>query len=569
MTKGTQEYPADAFLTEIKTVINAIPVDKLKSNIIDFASELPVDKRLEFFQAIAFEDIDEVNESEVDFDDDLQLIDDVESFYKKISMGFYDHSLDIENPKELPAWVGDMDVLFARTNDAFLNSEHIKATRSYSFLFSALHVAEDIAVEHQLYSAQDIVITDITAAKSRYLRSAFEITAVEGRPAEIYDILQENLALGEGRCGLTLINDAFPFSDEELEAFLPEWLKYLKDHAVNEPDFESLRLWLIREALFLLQGVEGMEEEAERTGQQHPELFFDIVTHYLEDNDLLKAEETCMKGIKVVKAPHKRAVLADWLAEIAERDGDTLLALKYRHEAWRMEPDQRRLVTWCNTVHQAPDDSALQDEIEFLEKLGGHGRLMAMLQALTGDYEAINKRLLNCDPLGWKSARHPGNFLLPFTLILIAELKEIPDHSQIKVISEDMKGIFVRWSQEMEIENNQDLHTYMDYLFPALQRHPISEEMRITLTRSVHSVLLKRIRSVSKDQLRYAYNRVAIQATAFVEAAVICSREAMAEKFLSTVRSRILRNKTLRAELKVAMNYSKVIPEDFIKGVSI
>jgi hypothetical protein len=208
MTNGTQEYSHDAFLSEIKTVINSIPVEKLKHNIISFASEMPVDKRLEFFQAIAFEDIDELNESEVDFDDDLQLIDDVESFYKKISMGFYDHSLDIENPKELPAWVDDMDVLFARTNDAFLSADYNKAARSYSFLFSALHVAEDIAVEHQLYSAQDIVITDITAAKSRYLRCAFEITAPEERPAEIYDVLQENLALGEGRCGLTLINDA-------------------------------------------------------------------------------------------------------------------------------------------------------------------------------------------------------------------------------------------------------------------------------------------------------------------------------------------------------------------------
>ncbi|WDE95905.1 hypothetical protein PQO03_09270 [Lentisphaera profundi] len=569
MTDESQEYASDAFLSDIKTAINVITVDKLKHNILSFASGMPVDKRLEFFQAIAFEDIDEMNESEVDFDDDLQLIDDVESFYKKISMGFYDHSLDIENPKELPAWVDDMDVLFSRTNDAFINAEYSKAARAYSFLFSALHVAEDIAVEHQLYSAQDIVITDITAAKSSYLRSAFEITEFESRPAEIYDILQENLALGESRCGLTLINDSFPFSDEELEDFLPEWLKYLKQHAVNEPDFESLRLWLVREALFLLQGVEGMEQEAEQHGAKHPELFFDIVTHYLEDNDLLKAEETCMKGIKVVKAPHKRAVLADWLAEIAERDGDTLLALKYRHEAWRMEPDQRRLVTWCNTVHQAPDDGALQDEIDYLENIGGHGRLMAMLQALTGDYEAINKRLLNCDPLGWKSARHPGNFLLPFTLILIADLKSIPDHSQIKVIAEDMKGIFVRWSQEMDIDNNQDLHTYMDYLFPALERHPISEEMRITLTRSVHSVLLKRIRVISKDQLRYAYNRIAIQATAFVETAVISSREALAETFLSTVRSRILRNKTLRAELKVSMTYSKVISDDFTKGVSI
>ena len=125
-----------------------------------------------------------------------------------------------------------------------------KAARSYSFLFSALHVAEDIAVEHQLYSAQDIIITDTTAAKSRYLRCVFEITEPDERPAEIYDILQENLALGEARCGLTLINDTMSFEDAELESFLPDWLGYLQQHAVNEPDFESIRLWLIRESLF-------------------------------------------------------------------------------------------------------------------------------------------------------------------------------------------------------------------------------------------------------------------------------------------------------------------------------
>ena len=139
----------------------------------------------------------------------------------------------------------------------------------------------------------------------------------------------------------------------------------------------------------------------------------------------------------------------------------------------------------------------------------------------------------------------------------------------MKIIAEDMKGIFVRWSQEMSLEDDQDLHTYLDYLFPALLRHPISEEMRITLTRSVHSVLLKRIRAISKDQLRYAYNRIAVQSTAFVEAAILASREAVAEKFLSTVRSRILRNKTLRAELKVAMGYSRSIPENFTNGVTI
>ena len=59
MTNDTKEYPADAFIAEIKTVINTIPVEKLRHNIISIASEMSVDKRLEFFQAIAYEDIDE------------------------------------------------------------------------------------------------------------------------------------------------------------------------------------------------------------------------------------------------------------------------------------------------------------------------------------------------------------------------------------------------------------------------------------------------------------------------------------------------------------------------------
>ena len=74
---------------------------------------------------------------------------------ENICVGVYNHTLDIHNPDDVPSWVDDMDVLFSRTDDAFLSGDYEKASRAYSFLFSALHVAEDIAVEHKMYSAQD------------------------------------------------------------------------------------------------------------------------------------------------------------------------------------------------------------------------------------------------------------------------------------------------------------------------------------------------------------------------------------------------------------------------------
>lgn len=568
-----ESFPLDAFLSEIQAAVDAIPANQLKQNIMSYASELPPARRLEFFQIISFESYDEYDEtSPVDFEEDVQLTDDVEAFYQNICVGVYNHTLDIHNPEDVPSWVDDMDVLFSRTDDAFLSGDFEKSCRAYSFLFSALHVAEDIAVEHKMYSAQDIVITDVSAAKARYLRSLYETTAREDRATALYDVMQENYALGSVHCGIQSVNDSSGIPIEELNIFLELWISFLDNLPVDETDdFETVRRWLIREAVLMARGVSGLEALAETEGARHPEIYFDLVTTYVEDDEVKKAEDVCERGIAKVNQPHKQAVLADWLAKIAEKDGDMILALKHRRQAWRFEPTQRRLVNWCSTLNQTPDDNALREEIEYLESLPGNNyiRLTSMLEVLAGDYDKLCRTLLDAEPVGWKLEQHPGYFLLPVILIAGGGLKELPEMSQLYQISEDMKGLFVRWEQEVSVSTDEDFRSYLDFLFPALQKHPISEEERVTFLRTAHTVLLKRLRAISNNHLEYAYHKVANQVAAFVEVCLLAHRDSMAESFLTTVRNRFLRNTGLRSEIKLSMGISKIIPVEFFKTASV
>ena len=572
-TLDKESFPLDAFISEIKKAVDAIPSEQLKHNIISYASELPPARRLEFFQIISFEDFGDFETSHVDFEEDLQLTEDVEAFYQNICVGVYNHTLDIHNPDEVPSWVDDMDVLFSRTDDAFLSGDFEKSSRAYSFLFSALHVAEDIAVEHKMYSAQDIVITDVSDAKAKYLRSLYEIAPREERAAALYDVMQENYALGNVHCGIEAIDQAFPIQIENVAVFAEIWIAFLNNLEVDDTDdFEAVRRWLVREAVLLSRGVDGLEALADTDGQNHPEIFFDLVTSYVDVDDVKKAEAVCVRGIEKITSPHQQAVLADWLAKIAEKDNDMILALKHRRQAWRFEPTQRRLVNWCSTLNQTPDDTALREEISFLESLPGNNyvRLISMLEVLAGDYDKLCRTLLDAEPLGWKLDNHPGFFLLPVTLIAGAGLKELPEMSQLYQISEDIKGLFVRWEQETnEMDSDEDFRSYLDFLFPALQKHPLSEEERITFLRTAHTVLLKRLRAISNNHLEYAYHKVANQVAAFVEVCLLSSRDSMAESFLTTVRNRFLRNTGLRSEIKLAMGISRIIPVEFFKTATV
>ncbi|MCM8532106.1 MAG: hypothetical protein NE330_13165, partial [Lentisphaeraceae bacterium] len=424
-------------------------------------------------------------------------------------------------------------------------------------------------VEHQLYSAQDMVITDVSQAKARYFRSVYEGTSVDERPQVLLNALKKNFPIGHSRIGLMDIRESCPADLKDFYKFLTSWIDLLKkDH--EEDDFEiRLRNWLLREAVYLKDGFKGLEDLASEQGKNHPEIYYDLVAYYVKDNKLKEAEDAARSGIEKIAVTHQKAVLADWLAELEEKDGHHEAAIDARKQAWRFEPTQERLVNWFNNNGKVISNDELEAEIVFLRKQGNPRfvRLVCMLELLIGEYDLPRKALITADPLGWRPESHPGEIVLPFLLIAGAGVTDIPEESSLKFVSEEMKSIFIRWQAHLiSGKKSQELHTYLDYLKESLERNPVAEDQKDTFLATARTAILDRIRAVVTEGLDHLFPSVAHLAVAFAEACFLAGHEEQGLKLINNIRNMYIRQTSLRNEIKTLFNLSPVLPSLTVQG---
>ncbi|MCH2209423.1 MAG: hypothetical protein MK132_26665 [Lentisphaerales bacterium] len=557
------------FLGEIENIINNISHDRLKKNVIAYARDLAPAKRFEFLQIIALDDESFDDKTQEDYETDNELLNEATAYYKNILKGAYSHDLDINNPDDVPDWVDDMDILFDRADEAFLFEDRELAGKVYEVLFDALHVAEEIAVEHQLYSAQDMVITDVSQAKARYFRSVYEGTALKDRPAKLLEAVKKNFPIGHSRIGLMDMKEACPTDLEDFDKFLSSWIELLKNDK-GEDDFEiRLRNWLLREAVYLKDGFKGLETLADEQGENHPEIYYDLVAYYVKANKLKEAEDAARKGISEILVTHQKAVLADWLAELEDKDGNKKKAIDARKEAWRYEPTQERLVNWFNTSEGILSNDDLEEEVKFLRKEANqkYVRLICMLELLIGEYDLPTKALITADPLGWRPESHPGEIVLPFLLIGGGDIKDIPENSSLKFVSEEMKSIFIRWQAHLiSGSKSQELHTYLDYLQEAIVAHPIADDKKDVFMATARTAILDRIRAVVTQGLDHLFPSVAHLAVAFAEACYLSGQEDRGLKLINNIRNMYIRQNNLRNEIRTQFNLSPILPSLTLQG---
>lgn len=564
LTMNSKSIDLAPFLGEIENIVTSISHDRLKKNVIAYARDLAPDKRFEFLQMIALDDdtFDEFGPE--DYETDAELLADAETFFANITKGAYDHDLDINNPDEVPAWVDDMDILFDRADEAFMFNDRELAAKVYDILFKSLHIAEEIAVEHQLYSAQDIIVTDVTSVKARFLRALFETANEKKKCALMYEAIKSNLAIGSPRTGLSKLLDAANSDIKGWDDFLGKWIDYIKSQC-EEDEFENrISNWLLREAVLMKCGFEGLEKLADEEGDLHPEVYYDLVESYVKEGELKKAESSARKGIDKIAKTHQKAVLADWLAELAFKDNDKKLALASRREAWRYEPTQERLVHWFNTLGKVISDDELREEITFLRKSSNpkYVRLVCMLEMLLGEYDLPRKALLASDSLGWRPESHPGPVVLPFLLIAGSGIFNIPENSSLKIVAEEMKSVFIRWQAHLiDGKKDQPLNTYLDYLMDSLKRKPVSEEQKDLFLATARTAILDRMRAIVTEQLEHMYPEVSGKAVAYAEACYLSGQDERGLKLINNIRNMYIRQNSLRNEIRTLFNASPVLPQ--------
>jgi hypothetical protein len=376
--------------------------------------------------------------------------------------------------------------------------------------------------------------------------------------------MKTNFAIGTARCGLQDVKETSGNDLEGFEDFINEWSTLLKQEREYEDDFEKrIRLWLLRESVFLADSFEGLKKLADEQGNSHPEIYYDLVAYYVKAGELKDAEAAARSGIDKINLPHQRAVLADWLAEMGDRDGEKELALSSRKEAWRYEPTPERMVKWFNTLGHVISDDELKEEIDFLrtEHNSKEVRLICMLELLLGEYDLPRKALITADPLGWRPGNHPGSVVLPFLMLAGSGITDIPDNSSLKVITEEMKSIFIRWQMHLlDGQKEQSFKTYLDYLFEAMERNPVTDEQKDLFLATARTVILDRLRAIVTQQLDHLFPTIAHFATAFAEACFNSDQKDRGVKLITNIRNMYIRQNVLRNEMRSQFNSSAMLP---------
>ena len=558
-----QHLALKPFMDMVDDALQKIDGQQLKKNLLEYAQDLPANQRLEFFQFLAFQD--EQTETH-DYLRDESLLEDIKMFYAEIESGNYDHEIDHTASKEnLPMWVDDIDILFDRTNDAFYNNDHQYTEECYHILFEALNIAEDIALDHQLYSAQEIIITDVTEAKARYFRSVYDSHTASVGSQHLFEAIKKFLAIGSRYVGLKAISES---STEELanyDKFLKDWIAILKSiQNKDNESFENLRRWLLREAVSIQKGHLGLEELAEEEGHSHPETYYELIECYITEGNLKGAERAALNGIEQIKDEKKKAVLEDWLAELAHKDNDFELEIDSRKKAWRLAPTQERLVHWCTTLKSAPSDAQLTEEIKFLrENYPTQVRLICMLELLAGEYHIPRRALLVADPLGWSPVSHPGLIVYPFLLLGASGVHNVPEGTSLQSICEDMKSIFIRWQADIIHDMGDEdypVDTFLDYLIPAIEKHPPSEEDKELFLITARTVLLDRLHIIIQKRLTHAYERNARLVIAFAETCFLMNQKQRGLDLILQLRTEYIKNTLFRSEVRTLFNESPILP---------
>lgn len=97
---------------------------------------------------------------------------------------------------------------------------------------------------------------------------------------------------------------------EGMEEFLPQWIAYLRE----QDDTYTARL--LKEAVMLWRGDEGLLEEARRMADKQPALYIDLLGHFMEKKQW---EQLKNEGLKALKLMDRKMEIRDQAARMTAR----------------------------------------------------------------------------------------------------------------------------------------------------------------------------------------------------------------------------------------------------------
>ena len=298
---------------------------------------------------------------------------------------------------------------------AFLAGDHASARAVFEALLIPIStVAIDLG-QHEL--VDDVLIVDVHACVAQYVTSVYTTTPLPDRAGTVFKAIENVKPVGSVLNPIGEMEGVSAGALPDLGAFLPRWVNHLARRRPSKDEWESDHEQWLREAVFRLEGVNGLERLARKT--KRPQTCLAWCEALVDRGDWAGALHAYDACAVLVGKSHWRGELLDGAALAAQQLKRSDVA-KRLAAAWHAAPTLTRLLRWLVTEDCSPTALRAKARKVVSRCPKTAGRQLGLLRLLAGNISAAADLLSQAPGLGWSSDDHPGHVLFPSFAVLLA-----------------------------------------------------------------------------------------------------------------------------------------------------
>jgi hypothetical protein len=485
----------------------------------------------------------------------------------------WDHELRDERSWGDESWVNEVDGLFEEIDKLYEVGDYSLARKAYEQLLGIYHGAVE---EGQLagYDHDEMLRSDLEEITLKYLRCIYLTERPASRPAALFGAISctyYNISLTlDGIINVSL--EDLP----DLDRFGLDWTAYLK-----ERKGDALATRLLKEAISLFQGIEGLEALARDHGREYPGAFVEWLEALKEKRlyeDMVRAAALGLETLPDSLAI--RARIADYLyiagRELKQEDL-AMLALK---EALHSSPSLARILNLLDSAESQEQRITLIDEAlsRFGQIRGRKGRprttswtigrspdldensvpenLELYCHLLKGNYSQVVSLLGKSEPLGWSHGRSLNALAVPFFLFagwnqdipLTPNMAEL--WNQATLVRTLRHADWESDNYHEEVESGDLGSRFRAYLENVLKDQPIPEKDLKKYFQAAEKAAKKRIDAIVSNKFRKSYWKAAQLILAIAETYWSNGKPEKGQELIDHFRGKYNRHSAFKSELK-------------------
>ena len=211
--------------------------------------------------------------------------------------------------------------------------------------------------QHEL--VDDVLTVDVHTCVAQYVTSVYTTTPLPERAGAVLKAIENVKPIGSVLNPIGEMEDVSAGALPDLGAFLPRWVKQLGRRRPSKDEWESDHERWLREAVFRLEGVTGLEQVARKT--KRPQMCLAWCETLVDRRDWAGALHAYEASAALVDKSHWRGELLDGAALAAQQLKRSDVAERLA-AAWHTAPTLARLLRWLVTEDGGP--TALRDKGE-------------------------------------------------------------------------------------------------------------------------------------------------------------------------------------------------------------